>query len=143
MSNVDEQAKVNGIRFRHYYSRDNKLIATIATKVASPGGEFCVVDIGVSLCSIKDKPNKEKAKLIAMGRVLNGSKKFMTSLKLDVLRSKIRDMTLLDLFVDGMHPEYCKRYVTREGKVRLRDRTIHYIKHEFDANDGVIHYPGE
>ena len=77
MANVDEEARKNGVRFRHYYSYSNKHIATIATRISEYGNQ--IVDVGVAFCSVKDEPDKIKAKTIAMGRVLQGSKKFMTS----------------------------------------------------------------
>ena len=121
MANVDEEARKNGVRFRHYYSYSNKHIATIATRISEYGNQ--IVDVGVAFCSVKDEPDKIKAKTIAMGRVLQGSKKFMTSFDLSILRGRIKDNSILDVFVPVMHPSFKKMYV-QNNMLRLRDRLM-------------------
>ncbi len=119
MAEVDEKARENGVRFRHYYSNSNKHIATIATRISEYGEG--VIDIGVSLCSTLDESDKIKAKTIALGRVLQGSKKFMTSMHIDVLRSRIKDYSVLDVFIPVMHPAF-KNFYVKDGKVLLKGR---------------------
>lgn len=126
MSNIDEEARKLGIRFRHYYDElSGEHIATIGTRLVPEDSN--IVDLAVTFRSISDThnfdvdktgkmkvrkimSNKDKAKQIVMGRLLNGSRKFHMTIAKDELIRCVGNRTILDKFWEQCHPEFRAAY---------------------------------
>ena len=140
---IEAVAKENGVRFRHFYGRNNKMIATIATKLNSENtkeqleSDSYLIDVGVSFVSTRDEPDKVRGKLISMGRAIKGSDKFSDVMNIHVFRQLIRDKSILDLFQRHLHPDFKSCYV-RDCRVLVKDRAVPTLKHLGDGDDTVF-----
>lgn len=68
-SYTESYLKKHSIKIKHIRNSNNVPIATIATKRGTT--EEDNIFYGLSLCSVKDSPNKKKGRIIAVGRLLS------------------------------------------------------------------------
>lgn len=73
MNYTQDFLKERGIKVKHIRNAKNVPIATIATEKLSDH----LFHYGLSLCSIKDSPNKKRGRTIAVGRLLSKNRKII------------------------------------------------------------------